>query len=130
MDYINLESVIFKNDEHEDNFTNIIAARMSSTDEFHLAAAYLLALPEIYPHFDSLFDTLSDSIKPDGLRDAWQTGSTTRACRLAFNLWNGYAWSNDGEEISADYSPYFLFCDSNAPYFWQAIKLRYPEYCE
>lgn len=40
---------------------------------------------------------------------------TVRLTRLAFNLWNGYV--EQGEERMP------------MPYFYEAIKMRYPEYC-
>ncbi len=30
--------------------------------------------------------------------------------------------------ISSSYAPSEIFCCSYAPYFWEAIKIRYPEY--
>lgn len=32
--------------------------------------------------------------------------------------------------ISTSYAPSEIFCCSYAPYFWEAIKIRYPEYTE
>jgi hypothetical protein len=54
-----------------------------------------------------------------------------------FNLWNGYC--SDGETYTdADgyesdlpsrmYAVDEIFCCGYAPYFYEAIKLRYPEY--
>lgn len=34
------------------------------------------------------------------------------------------------EIISEHYAPSEIFCCSYAPYFWEAIKIRYPEYTE
>ena len=72
-----------------------------------------------------IFDFEQDRIKPDGLHEGWQTGGTVRITRLAFNLWNGY--TEQGEERMS--TPYEMFDCSFAPYFYEAIKLRYPEYC-
>ncbi|MBR1769139.1 MAG: hypothetical protein IJ748_01630 [Bacteroidales bacterium] len=58
---------------------------------------------------------------------------------MAFNLYNGYCYDNkiyigsDGYERdlpSEHYSPIHLFACNDAPYYWEAIKLRYPEYTE
>ena len=65
-------------------------------------------------------------IKPEGLYEGWQTGGTMRLTRLAFNLWNGYA--EPGEEGMS--TPYELFDCSYAPYFYEAVRQRYPEFCK
>ncbi len=52
---------------------------------------------------------------------------------MALNLWN-HSIMYDSEEdlekghISSSYAPSEIFCCSYAPYFWEAIKIRYPEY--
>lgn len=68
---------------------------------------------------------VKDCIRPEGLHEGWQTGGTVRLTRLAFNLWNGYAEQGD-ERMS---TPYEIFDCGYAPYFYEAIKMRYPEYC-
>lgn len=58
--------------------------------------------------------------------------------RLAFNLYcNGTPSVSDYEydtekalEESQEYSVEELFCCGYAPYFWEAVKIRYPEYCD
>ena len=80
---------------------------------------------ETRSHIRALFDFKEGIIKPEGLSAAWQTGSTRRLCRLAFNLWNG--WTEEGNENRS--TPYWLFDCGFAPYFFEAIRLRYPEYC-
>lgn len=67
------------------------------------------------------------SIHPDCLTAGWQTGTSARVTRMAFNLWNGYR-GEPGEEAPY-YTPEYLFCCGMAPYFFIAIRLRYPEYC-
>ena len=52
---------------------------------------------------------------------------------MAFNLWNGsliYDSEDDLEnrKISLEYAVSEIFCCSYAPFFWEAIKIRYPEY--
>ena len=34
----------------------------------------------------------------------------------------------ENEKISNCYAPSEIFCCSYAPYFWEAIQIRYPEY--
>ena len=80
-------------------------------------------------HFDRLFEWDEWCICPEALSDGWQTGSTGKITRLAFNLWNGYGFEDpDGEHLSASFFPDDLFCCGFQPYFFEAIRLRFPEY--
>jgi hypothetical protein len=45
-----------------------------------------------------------------------------RVTRLAFNLFNDY----DGE--AGEFTPSNILCDGLMAYFFEAVKLRYPEY--
>ena len=56
--------------------------------------------------------------------------------RIAFNLYcDGTPSTYDYEDVDEQiretrlYSVSDLFCTEDAPYFWQAIKIRYLEYC-
>ena len=99
---------------------------MKHMDCYHRALAYLLALDsECRKHTDDVFDYAEDGIRSDGLSKAWQTGTSRRTTRLAFNLWNGYCYDEDGN-ASSDYTPEALFVYGDyAPYYWQAIQLRF-----
>lgn len=131
--------IIFKDDEHQRLYEEILS-KMKRADSYHSAVAYLLSLDTVLrEHIGEVFDFAEDGIKPEGLNRAFQTGSSRKTTRLAFNLWNGYY--TDGETYtdkagyvvdlpSSYYSPEQIFCSSYAPYYWQAIKLRYPNYTE
>ena len=69
---------------------------------------------------DVCFNFEKDEIKPESLAAGWQTNGTTKLTRFAYNLWNGY----DDKSCT----PYDLFDCSFAPYMYEAVKLRYPEY--
>ena len=51
---------------------------------------------------------------------------------MAFSLWNrcNYDSENDieNEKVSDKYNVSEIFCCSYAPYFYEGIKIRYPEY--
>ncbi len=81
--------------------------------------------PETRANIKSMFDFNDDLIEPEGMHGGWQTSGTIRICRLAFNLWNGY--TEEGQEQC--FTPEDLFCCEFAPYFFEGIKLGYPEYC-
>ena len=73
----------------------------------------------------AMFDFKERLIKPEALHEGWQTGGSARLTRLAFNLWNGYV--EKGEESLS--TPYEMFDCGYAPYFYEAIRIKYPEYC-
>ena len=73
-------------------------------------------------------------IRPAALGEGWQTGSTARIVRMAFNLWNGWCYESeeDAQEgrMSEAFTPDNLFFCEFASYFYEAVKLRYPEYTD
>ena len=102
--------------------------------------AYLLALNEdCRSHINDLYDFEERVILPEGLDQDWQTHTSLKTTRLAFNLFNGYCYDGqtytDTEGYKNDlpsqyYCPVHLFACNYAPYYWEAIKIRYPEYTE
>lgn len=121
----------FYDDEHELTY-NKIMRKMASDDCYHQTAAYLLALDSVCrQHISDMFNFEEDVIIPECLRKPWQTGTSKKTTRLALNLWNGYQSEGEPlaeEQISPNYTPEHIFACSYAPYYWQAIRLRYSEY--
>lgn len=127
----------FADDKHWECFTSIIN-QMQQSDVYHMSMAYLLALDTVTrQHVPEIFDFSEDCIKLEGLDKPWQTGTSLNTTRLAFNLWNGCCTDGetytDSEGYTADlpsgnYSVADIFSCSYAPYYWQAIKIRFPEY--
>lgn len=127
----------FYDDKHEQLYKDL-CGRMKYLDEYHKAVAYLLSLDNVVRgHIRDVFDFEEDVIIREGLNKAWQTGTSKKTIRLAFNLWNGC--TSDGEEYTDEngytsdlpsryYAPDEIFCCSYAPYYWEAIKIRYPLY--
>ena len=133
--------IIFKDKNHENAFYHFRdKMQLPHSDPERVALAYLLALNEdCRSHINDLYDFEERIIIIEGLEKAWQTHTSLKTARLAFNLYNGYCYDgqtykgSDGQERdlpSEYYSPAHLFACSYAPYFWQAIKIRYPEYSE
>lgn len=127
--------MIFYDIIHETAY-NDICNRMKYVDCYHRSLAYLLALDIVLrKHIEAVYDFEEDIIKIDALSKGWQTGTSLKTTRLAFNLWNGCC--NDGEEYidndgykvplpSSYYSPEQIFnCSDYAPYYWQAIQIRF-----
>ena len=120
-----METIRFADKEHKAFFYQMLA-KTHNNDAYHQAFFYAMGIcAETRRNIHALFDFKEGGIRPEGLAAAWQTGGTRRLCRLAFNLWNG--WTEEGKENRS--TPYELFDCGFAPYFFEAIRLRYPEYC-
>ena len=87
--------------------------------------------------FDFIYNAKDRCIEPDVIHDAWQTGGSLKVTRLAFQLFTDrtptacFDGSRDPEDDFKEcqrYSVSDIFCCGYAPYFVEAIKLRYPEY--
>lgn len=116
----------FNSVEHR-NFFMECMQESKSHDTYHQAIFYTLGInKDCRSNFNAIFDKETDRIKPDALYEAWQTSGSECVTRLAFNLWNGFV--EKGHE--KDSTPYDLFACEHAPYFFEAIKLRFPEYCK
>lgn len=133
----NLDETLFYNDEHKAAYDDI-CGKMKYLDCYHRSVAYLFALDsECREHIDDIFAFKDDGIKREGLHCAWQTGTSKRTTRLAFNLWNGCCSDDDetykdsaGNEHSlpsCNYTPEQIFCyDTNyVPYYFEAIRIRF-----
>ncbi|MEK4106984.1 DUF6075 family protein [Paenibacillus sp. FSL R10-2791] len=123
-------STNFKDIEHEQFYEGNLRMTNIPHDPYHKALFYTLGLsPETRQHITDLYDHQENYIRLEGLHAGWQTGSTLKITRLAFNLFNGF---NGDSELNPDrprnYSPYFLFDTNLMSYFFESIKLRYEEY--
>lgn len=120
-----MAEIRFASKEHKE-FYIMMLQKSGNSDSFHRAFFYCVGISDTARrNVNQVFDFRNDRIKPDGLHEGWQTSGTMRLIRLAFNLWNGYT-EQGAERMS---TPYEMFDCSYAPYFYEAIKLRYPEYC-
>ncbi|MDG0810352.1 DUF6075 family protein [Cohnella rhizosphaerae] len=116
---------LFRDSAHESFYYRMLAERQC-TDSYHRSLFYTLGISkDTRAHIQEVFDFSNGGIRPESLSASWQTGSSIRTCRLAFNLWNG--WSQNGEERY--FTPHDLFDCGFAPYFFEAIRLRHPDYC-
>ncbi|GMQ56757.1 hypothetical protein AN1V17_11510 [Vallitalea sediminicola] len=115
----------YLDNKHKVFFEEQILKTNSSDDPYRKAFFYLLGLTvETRQNISDLYDFNDNCIEFEGLDKPWQTGTTTRITRLAFNLYNGYF----GEEFSGKYTPYNLFDCELMGYMFEAIKLLYPHY--
>ena len=133
----NGQQIKFRDEDHERNY-NFILDMMPYSDIERKALAYLFALDTVcFDHIRELYDFSDNRILLSGLDKGWQTGTSGRTTRLAFNLYNSHC--SDGETYigsdgtddslpSACYSPAYLFCCEYAKYYVEALKIRFPEW--
>ena len=115
---------MFKSANHEKNYLAIMGAMVNIGSE-NKALAYLLSVdPVCLDHVTELYDFDSGCIRPQALQADWQTGTSLRTSKLAFNLFNGYCMA-DSETGSIHYTPFWLFDSDYAPYYAEAIKIRF-----
>lgn len=126
----------FIDDEHKSFFENKMEelAELGKKDVYYKSLVYTLGICETTrEHFKEIFNINQSEVNLDAIQKGWQTGTSEKVTRMAFNLWN-YSLMYDSEDdlenekISSSYAPSEIFCCSFAPYFWEAIKIRYPEY--
>lgn len=131
-------TITFKNREHE-KFYREYLPQCRYQDVYHNALIYCLGIDsDTRDHVKRIYDFKTGNVKPECLREGWQTSGSAKIVRMAFNLYcNGtpslYNYDDsdtDGQlrEIQC-YTVEDLFCCGYARYFWEAIKIRYPEYC-
>ncbi|PYG88469.1 hypothetical protein LY28_01318 [Ruminiclostridium sufflavum DSM 19573] len=122
----------FKDIIHKDFFESMVKKTNCKNDPYRAALFYTLGLTaETRCNINLLYNFKENCIEFDGLNAGWQTGTTIRLCRLAFNLYNGFTdEQGDGKENKEGrfYSPYWLFDCSLIDYMLEAIKIRYAEY--
>lgn len=111
--------------EHEQGYKAIIS-RMAYADEYHNAVAYLLALDNVTrKHVSDVFNFADDCIVPDALSKAWQTSTSLKTTRLAFNLWCGWCSDSEEEPNAEAYSVASIFNSGYAEYYLNAIGIRF-----
>lgn len=126
---------IFYDEAHREAYIDFITNITCREDLYHISLAYLLTLDTTCrQHIDDCFDFDRDVIRIEALNQPWQTSTSLKTTRLAFNLWNGCC--DDGEEYtdtegykvplpSSKYAVDQIFSSSLAEYYWQAVKLRF-----
>lgn len=125
-----IQNIRFKNKTHSERYCELMS-KMVCDNVYYRPIAYLIALnDDCYNHMSSIFNMERGAIDCDGVNEDWQTSSSLRVTRLMYNLWNGYCYEESDDEVpavSSNYTINEIFYDSDATYFFEAIKLRYPE---
>ncbi len=131
----NNHAITFKNQEHEMFYMNCLS-KCKRQDVYHKALVYCLGISgDTRRNVERIFDFKKGSVRSKCLEEGWITSGSAKVVRMAFNLFcNGTpsAYAFEGEEKIKEcrrYTVEDLFCCEYAIYFWEAIKIRYPEYC-
>lgn len=124
-----VQNIQFKNKTHSERYQELME-KMLHDNVYYRAVAYLIALnDDCYRNKSSIFNIEKGRIIPEGVNEGWQTSSSLRVTRLIYNLWNGYCYDESDDEdplVSSDYTVSEIFYDSDAIYYFEAVKLRYP----
>lgn len=119
----------FKNTEHEQAYYALLEKMCAADcDVYRKSLAYLLTLDVVCrAHIEQLYNFEDCCIELTALEQCWQTGTSYKTTRLAFNLFTGHtSWCPDEDIWQCSVSE--IFCCEYAPYYWEAIKIRYPEF--
>lgn len=120
--------MIFENDLHKVKYKEYLLS-MPDKDCYHMALAYIMGLLDDMgdQHGIRLYDKDKDCIRPETLHEAWQTGASVKATRLAFNLFTDETMWSDPEDI-AKLSPAEIFSNAQwRPYFIEAVRIRFED---
>ena len=129
------QEIIFISEAHE-KFYDEKLEEVREPDVYHKALIYCLGIcNDTRQNIDRIYDFKTGLVKPKCLHEGWQTSGSARVIRMAFNLYcNGmpsvsdYRKKDEQLKEAGCYSAEDLFCCSYAPFFWQAVQIRYPEY--
>ena len=131
----NAQKISFISEAHEKFYYEKLEL-VRHKDVYHKALIYCLGInSDTRRNVDRIYDFKTGYVKTECLQEGWQTSGSVKVVRMAFNLYcNGTPSVNDysdaEEQISEckQYTVEEVFCCAYAPYFWQAIQIRYPEY--
>ena len=136
--YSEKHGLLFESEAHRDFYDSQMAT--VKNDCYHRALIYAIGIySDTRRNFSETYDKKERAIVRGCLNAAWQTGGSLKATRLAFNLFTDRPITaidyvgNIGKIVEdfdecARYSVSDIFCCGYAPYFMEAIRLRYPEY--
>ncbi len=130
------ETVTFRNDKHKQFFLEYLP-KCRYVDVYHAALIYCLGMDEhTRSNIHNIYDLKIGCVKIECLHEPWITSGSAKIIRMAYNLYTDgtpsvedYKVSKKKLEECRQYTVGELFCCDYANYFWQAIKIRYPQYC-
>ncbi|MCP1111430.1 hypothetical protein M2145_002114 [Lachnospiraceae bacterium PF1-21] len=130
------KQIYFKDEAHQEFYLEHLA-RCRNQDVYEQALIYCLGLSsDTRRMVDRIYDFNTNCVIPQCLSEGWITSGAARVVRLAFNLYcndtpSTYNFEDDFEEAFKECKNYTveeIFCCEYAPFFLEAVRLRYPEY--
>lgn len=129
------QKIIFISEAHEKFYYEKLK-EVRYQDVYHKALCYCLGISaDTRRNANHIYDFKTGCVKTECLHEGWQTSGSVKVVRMAFNLYcNGTPSVDDYKDAEEQinecrqYTVEELFCCAYAPYFWQAIQIRYPEY--
>ncbi len=129
-------TITFKNQKHREFYMEYLQ-KCRYHDAYHKALVYCLGIDsDTRENVDRIYDFKTGYVKSKCLQEGWQTSGSMRIVRMAFNLYCNGTPSvfdiTDAEEQLKEcqcYTVEELFCCGYARYFWEAVKIRYPDEC-
>ena len=126
------KAIIFISDAHEKFYYEKLK-EVRYQDVYHKALVYCLGISDdTRRNINSIYNFKTGCVKTGCLHEGWQTSGSLKVVRMAFNLYcNGTpsVLDYDDAEEQVDecrrYTVEELFCCAYAPYFWQAVQIRY-----
>ena len=83
-------------------------------------------------NFSNIFNFKDGEININSLNAPYQTSTSAKVTRMAFSLWNGCNYDSEkdieSDTPSSNYNVGEIFNCNYAPFFYEGIKIRYPEY--
>lgn len=131
-----VKNITFRNEEHKKFYLEYLP-KCRYQDVYHKALVYCLGIDsDTRNSANVIYCFETGLVQQECLQQGWITSGSAKIIRMAFNLYcNGtpsvYDYENGTEEQIAEFKSYTvedLFCCSYAMYFWEAVKIRYPEY--
>lgn len=127
-----VNGVLYRDDEHYAFTMEKLREVGGRIDVYARSLFYTLGIcAETRGHIKDLYDIAERGIRLDGLQQGWQTGTSRKVTRLAFNLWNGCTYDSEEDADACRHAPFYavdeIFCCGYQPYFMQAVRLRFPE---
>lgn len=128
--------ITYKNDAHEKFYIKYLQ-QCRYQDGYHKALVYCLGISEdTRNNIKRIYDFKTGNVKTECLHESWITSDSAKVIRMAYNLYNNgtpsvYDYNNVNDQLREcrRYTVEDLFYCEYAKYFWEAIKIRYPEYC-
>lgn len=127
MNFINKEHELFWKEK------NLLLKEYRIIESYYKALVYTLGICKTTRNnFNKIFDIEKGEINIDSINEPYQTSTSKKVTRMAFSLFNGCNYDSEDDiekgQVSENYNVSDIFCCSYAPYFVNALEIRYPEY--